>query len=241
MIYGDYHVHSTYSRDAKNSVAEQVQSAIDKGLKQVAITDHASCHTYGMSEAAMRSQISEVERVARSSKISVLKGVEANLVNQMGKIDVPKKYQEYLDIMVLGCHKSCRGGLFARMKHTKMFLATKNNIDKNTDAYIKALQENKINIVAHPNYAVPIDCVRLAKYCKEHNIYFELNGRKHCMDDATFRAVIDTGVMFILDSDAHNSVDVGNVRNGLTVMEKYNIPEAQIANLNKLPIFNKRI
>ncbi len=240
MIYGDYHIHSNYSRDAVNSVAEQVASAKAKGLRQIAITDHASKHSYGMSESIMRRQIAEVENVAKNSDISVLKGIEANIINQSGKIDVPHKYQDYLDIMVLGAHKSCRGGLFTRMAHTKMFLRTKGNIEKNTDAYIKALQENKINIVAHPNYAVPVNCVRLAQYCKEHNIYFELNGRKHCMDEDTFKAVIATGVMFILDSDAHNLDDVGNVRNGLSIMERYNIPEAQIANLNKLPLFSRR-
>ncbi len=240
MIYGDYHVHSNYSRDAESGIAEQIQSATAKGLKQIAITDHASCHTYGMSDSVMRNEIASVECEAKKAQISVLKGIEANLIDQSGKIDVPKKYHEYLDIIVLGCHKSCKGGLFARLRHAKMFGGSNKNIEKNTDAYIKALEENKVNIVAHPNYAVPVDVVRLAEYCKEHNIFFEINSRKNCIDDETFKAVIATGVMFILDSDAHRDVDVGNVRLGLTIMEKYNIPENQIANLNKLPDFSKR-
>jgi len=168
--------------------------------------------------------------------------MEANLIDQSGKIDLPKNEQDLLDIVILGYHKSSgRGtGLFGKIKHSKMRNNNAKNIELNTQAYIKALENNKIHIVAHPNYACPINVVELAKYCKEHNIYFELNGRKHCIDDNTFREVIKTGVLFLLNSDSHSSDKVGDVRLGLTVMEKFDIPEWQIANLNKLPDFSKR-
>ena len=94
--------------------------------------------------------------------------------------------------------------------------------------------------MAHIGYGAPVNTVEIAKFCKEHNIFLELNGRKNCIPDDEMREVINTGVQFILNSDAHNYERVGDVRLGLTIMEKYNIPEWQIANLNKLPDFTKR-
>lgn len=241
MLYGDYHTHSIYSKDAKSTITDNVNTAIDKGLKEIACSEHGYFHMYGMKPADFESQIREVERINAGTTIRVLKAVEANLIDQSGKIDIPRNMQDKLDIVILGYHKSSGAGFFDKRRHAKMRKLTPKNIELNTYAYIKALQNNpKIAIVAHPNYACPVDCVRLAKFCKEHNIFFELNGRKHCIDDKTFRQVVDTGVMFILDSDAHIATNVGNVRLGLTIAEKFDIPENQIANLNKVPNFDKR-
>ncbi len=242
MIYADYHIHCNLSRDAKSTVEDNIKVAESKGLKQIAVLEHCYYHMYGIQKGDLQKFVSNVDRAKRSTTISVLKAMEANLIDQTGKIDLSKSEQDMLDIVVLGYHKSAgRGtGFFGKMKHAKMRKNNPKNIELNTKAYITALENNKINIIAHPNYACPIDVVEIAKYCKEHNIYFELNGRKHCIDDKTFRQVIETGVLFILNSDAHSSDRVGDVRLGLTVMEKFNIPEWQIANLNKLPDFSKR-
>ncbi len=36
----DYHMHSTYSSDGHNTITEMCQSAVDKGIGEIAITDH---------------------------------------------------------------------------------------------------------------------------------------------------------------------------------------------------------
>lgn len=239
MVFGDYHIHSGYSKDAKSTVAQNIQVAIEKGLKEIAITDHYVYHMYGIKPDELNQIVRGIDLLNKEMPINILKGVEANLIDQKGNIDLPRSEQDKLDIVVLGYHKS-GGNIFNRGKHTKMRKNTPKNVELNTQAYLTALENNKINIVAHPNYACPIDVVRIAEYCKEHNIFFELNGRKNCIDDETFRKVIATGVKFIMDSDAHSADRVGDVRLGLTIMEKFDIPENQIANLNKTPDFSKR-
>ena len=41
-LSGDYHTHTKYSRHnhGKGTIEEQVKAAVEKGLAQVAITDH---------------------------------------------------------------------------------------------------------------------------------------------------------------------------------------------------------
>ena len=42
MIHSDWHIHSEYSYDAKNSLEEIAEAAIKQGLRRVGITDHAN-------------------------------------------------------------------------------------------------------------------------------------------------------------------------------------------------------
>ena len=49
--------------------------------------------------------------------------------------------------------------------------------------------------------------------------------------------MVKLGVNFIVNSDAHTPENVGNVQNVLDMLKEYNVPENQVANLNKLPIF----
>ena len=48
LLYGDYHTHSIYSRNhhGKGTVLENASVAADKGLKQIAITDHGFNHEF---------------------------------------------------------------------------------------------------------------------------------------------------------------------------------------------------
>ena len=51
--------------------------------------------------------------------------------------------------------------------------------------------------------------------------------------------MVATGVKFIINSDAHSVDAVGKNHRAFNLIEKYNIPQEQIANLDKLPTFKK--
>ena len=44
-IYADYHTHTVYS-DGVNTIAENVEQAILRGLKEIAISDHGMGHKH---------------------------------------------------------------------------------------------------------------------------------------------------------------------------------------------------
>jgi|LSQX01.2.fsa_nt_gb putative hydrolase len=84
MIPMDMHLHSNYS-DGKNSIEEMVCASIALGLKRICFTDHV----WKTSEW-LDAYFDEIDRcrIKYESKIDVMGGVEAKLLNTDGELDV---------------------------------------------------------------------------------------------------------------------------------------------------------
>lgn len=243
-IWGDYHTHTNYTH-GKSTVEENVLAGIDKGLKQIAITEHSFSHlAYGISRADYNLLRIDVEKMRRKygDKIDVLVGLESNLVSLDGTIDLPAEDREIVDILVVGFHK----GFKCKIKDFFGFLLPnavfrnkgKKQVEKNTQAYINALNKYDIDILAHLNCnGCKVDPVAIAKVAKEKGTYIELNGKRIKFSDEEMRGMIATGVKFIIDSDAHRAVDVGINNHAYNIVDKFNIPAEQVVNLNKIPKF----
>lgn len=243
-IWGDYHTHTTYTH-GKGTVEQNVLSAIDKGLKQVAITEHSFSHlAYGISRADYNLLRIDVEKMRRvyGNKIDVLVGLESNLVSLDGTIDLPVEDRAMVDILVVGFHK----GFKCKIKDFFGFLLpnavfrnrSQKQVEKNTQAYINALNTYDIDILAHLNCnGCKVDPVAIAKVAKEKGTYIELNGKNIKFTDEEMRGMIATGVKFIIDSDAHCPQDVGVNNHAYTLVDKFNIPLDQVVNINNIPKF----
>ena len=74
----DYHTHSTYS-DGKGTMEESVKTAISKGLKGLAITDHGPGHLfYGVKRKEIPQMKEEIQRLREAyPQIDIYFGVEA--------------------------------------------------------------------------------------------------------------------------------------------------------------------
>ena len=110
-------------------------------------------------------------------------------------------------------------------------------IERNTDAYIKAIKKYNIDIVTHPQEYVRVNLVRLAEACAENNCYLEINNKHLNITDEEIQELLKTDVKFIISSDAHKKENILRVERALEFVARNNIPEERIANLNKLPDF----
>lgn len=86
LIYMDYHTHSTFSPDSEASQEELVLSALEKGLAEIAITDHEDLDyppvDYYVGDGLDYDAYSaEIERLRDkyAGRIRIVKGVEAGL------------------------------------------------------------------------------------------------------------------------------------------------------------------
>ena len=86
----DYHTHTNYSH-GKGTPEENVLAAIEKGLRRIAISEHAGAHLfYGVRGTRLARLRREVDALARryANEIEVLMGLECNLM-AAGKCDAP--------------------------------------------------------------------------------------------------------------------------------------------------------
>ncbi len=243
-IWGDYHTHTVFTH-GKGTVEENVVSAINKGLKQIAITEHSFSHlAYGISREDYNLLRVEVEKMRRKygDKIDILVGLESNIIGLDGTIDLPKEDRGIVDILVVGFHKSfkCKIKDFFGFLLPNVLLKKKSQkqIEKNTQAYINALNTYDIDILAHLNSnGCKVDPVAIAKVAKEKGTYIELNGKRIDFTEDEIKGMIATGVKFIIDSDAHRPERVGVNNHAYLIVDKYQIPAEQVVNLNKIPKF----
>ena len=240
-FYGDYHTHTVFSH-GKATIAQNAEEAAKKGFKEIAITDHGFRHvTYNVRRRSVPEMQKQIAEAAKRYGIGVLLGMETNITGR-GKIDLRPSDFDYLDVVLCGYHKfvvpfNPRDFLhFSR----NVFFGGKRLIRQNTDLYLSVIEKHDIDVITHINYAMPVDVERIAKACKDAGTMIELNGKRINFSDDGFRAMAATGVQFIINSDAHHIDSIGNFAQPLELLKRVPIPESQIANLHKKPIFRSQ-
>ncbi len=250
LLYGDYHTHTTYSRHGhgKGTVLENASVAADKGLKQIAITDHGFNHEfYGIRRKDIPELKEDILNAREVTGVDILLGVEANLISLDGNVDVREEDYEFLDIFLMGYHRMVKTTTFRDKVYlnwandmAKIFRPSMEKINRNTTAFLKALDKYPIDIITHLNYGFETDTIAVAKMAKQKGVYVELNGKRINFTDDEILTMASEGVKFIVNSDAHRPMRVGEVNNGLDTIYRLNIPLSQVANVDKIPKFNKK-
>lgn len=238
MFLGDYHTHTVYSH-GKGLIEHNVLFALRRSLKEVAITDHGFGHmAFGVKRKKIPEMRREIEKLKiKYPQIKVYLGVEANIVSRSGKTDVRTEDKQRLDITLCGYHKFVAGMSPAFAWSNNLGFSGAKTVARNTEAYVKAIERNKIDILSHPGNFCKCDVREVARACKHFGTYFELNGKRVYLSDAEIAAAAEEGCEFICDSDAHTPKAVGVFAPQLEIIERVGIPTERIANYGRLPRF----
>lgn len=247
ILSGDYHTHTPYSH-GKNTVLENAMAAKEKGLKQIAITDHGFNHIlFGLRRRKLSALRREVEEAERLTGVKVLMGMESNLISVDGKTDMKESDLDKFDIYLAGIHSVLWYKSFKDMYRIMLanYIACKRGrkpsqkiIDATTEAYINAVKNNPIDILTHINFRCCCDLEKVASVCAEYGTYIEINTKKRHVSPEELALMASTGVRFVIDSDAHSASRVGDTRIAEEVLAEAGIPLEQIDNIDgRLPSF----
>ncbi|HWI54852.1 MAG TPA: phosphatase [Desulfobacteria bacterium] len=225
----DLHVHSIASSHAYSTILEIAASARDKGLQMVAVTDHGPAmpdgpHPYYF--ANLRVLPREIDGVR------ILKGIEANVINENGDLDLEKYYLERMDIVLAGFHYGC-----FRSNDKKVC----------TDTFLRVMENPYVDIIVHPgNPEFPIDFETVISRAAELGIPLELNnssfcgsrrGSEHnCREIASMIARFKGPV--VIGSDAHFAWDVGRFDHAIEAAAAAGIKEEQVLNTSADKVLN---
>ena len=195
-IKGDLHVHSTYS-DGASSIEEIAAAAQKRGYHYVAICDHSKSLkiAHGLDESRLARQIEEIDRINETLKgFRILKGAEVDILSD-GRLDFSEKTLEKLDLVIASIHSGF-----------------KQDKDKMTKRIIRAIENPRLDVFAHPSgrllgardpYAVEIaevmEAARRHGKALEINAYFE----RLDLDDLHCRKAKEMGIRLSIGTDSH--------------------------------------
>lgn len=237
----DLHTHTTFSGDGKGSIEDNVKSAVKKGLKTIGISEHGPGHlTYGIKRKDLPVMRAEIERLKPLyPEIEILLGVEANIINTSGKLDITAEDITYMDYFIAGYHLGVFGEnpLFALGVHGANMIgkwfhtSTKSQIKHNTDLTVKAIYENSIKILTHPGDKGAFDIGEIAKACAERGTLMEISTWHKYLTVDGIRQAAKTDVRFAISSDAHRPDRIGDCRGAVKRIIEAGLDFERVENL----------
>lgn len=230
----DLHVHTIASGHAYSTINEIVEEANKKGIEAIAIAEHGS----NMPDSPHPFYFGNIYSIPREiNGVKVFKGVEANIIDKEGNIDLGKEYLDSLEFVAAGLHPYT--GYEGEKK------------EENTEAVTNAIKNNEIDMIVHPcDSRFPINVKKLVKAASENNVILELNNRSFIPTvDGNYRGIRENAIKMAelaknkdiwiaVNSDIHHSSEVGELENSLKVakeaaLDKENIINTELSNLKK--------
>lgn len=243
-ITADFHTHTRYSH-GKGTVEDNAVNALSLGLRAVAITDHAKNHPLvGVRPEQIDVIRKDVTAVGKEYKgVSVLLGLEANIISPRGDIDVSEEDAQKLDVLLVGFH------LTAYQKKLKDYFCLPFNgftrifcknsakqIVRNTDAVIACLEKNRVDVLTHPGFRIDVDYAEIGRVCAATGTYMEISSRHRVPDREGIEQALNAGAKFIINSDAHRPVLVGKCDRALSLAEEMGLTENEVVNVSDKPV-----
>lgn len=221
----DTHIHTIASGHAYSTWNENAKTASEKGLTAIAITDHApamqhtTCHAYFANLHVIPKELYGV---------TILKGIELNILDFDGNVDMDEKILQRLDISIASLHTPC---------------LTPGTKEENTNAVLKIMEHPWIDILGHPgDPRYPLDYEAIIKKAKQTGTLLEINNTS--LIPGGFRSGSKENIAYLLQrckkeqlpvvlgSDAHFFTDIGRFDHALALLEEVAFPEELVLNTN---------
>ncbi len=227
-IRGDLHSH-TIASDGHNTIEEMALAARERGYEYLAITDHSATHGFGndVSPEELRRQIERVrEANAKIEGIELLAGSEVNILPD-GSLDYEDELLGELDWVIASVHTAFAIGEQAM-----------------TARMIAAIEHPLVDAIGHPTgrmivrrepYAIDLDAVYTAAARTGTMLEINANPDRRDLSDVNARAAARAGAMLLIDSDAHRTRTLANMRWGVATARRAWLGAEAVANTRTWP------
>ncbi|MDD5018325.1 MAG: phosphatase, partial [Eubacteriales bacterium] len=193
------------------------------GLKGIVMSDHGPAMEYAPPDFNISTYSFLPEYI---EGIRVYRGIEANIIDYKGTVDIPDKYLKYLDYMIAGIHE---------------VVISSGGKTKDTEAVIGALNNKHVDIIAHPDNpsyeldyeAVVAEAAHLGKLLEVNDHSFEY--RKGSLENAAvfIKLCKKYGVRVAVSSDAHSAFGIGRNETAIETLLQNDFPEELVVNLTQ--------
>jgi DNA polymerase (family 10) len=231
-IRGDLHSH-TVASDGHNTIEEMALAARELGYEYLAITDHSATHGFGndVSPEQLRRQIELVhEANERIEGIELLAGSEVNILPD-GSLDYEDELLDRLDWIIASAHTSF--GMDERAM---------------TERIVAAIEHPLVDAIGHPTgrkidqrepYALDLEAVFAAAARTGTLLEINANPDRRDLSDVNARAAVRAGVTLLIDSDAHRTRTLQNMRWGVATARRAWLSADDVANTRSWAEFQR--
>ena len=220
----DLHTHTVASGHDYNTIQEMAHAAKEKGISLLGISEHSMTMPGTCNELYFQN----LWNANRSYYgVELLFGVELNIIDDKGTVDMSKDLLASLDYAIASIHNTIG--------------YTAGTIAQNTAAMIHAMENPYVNIIGHPDDGrIPADYNEIVKAAKEYHTLLEINNNSlsptswrvdaHKNDKEILLLCANEDYPVLIGSDAHADHNVGAHNHALEIMKEIHFPEHLILN-----------
>jgi DNA polymerase (family 10) len=222
-VIGDFHLHTSLSGDGQSSLEEMVAAAQARGVRVMAVTDHAEGTVSGVGRDAFLDQRQKIRALqARlGDAMTLLHGVELN-IGPEGQLDYDLEFRRGFDWCLASVHDHM-------------------NLDRaaQTRRIVTAMQDPTVRMIGHLTTRMiggrpPIDLDPEAIFAaaEQTGTALEVNGALPRLDLPVdwLRRARGRDVAFMLDSDSHHADEFERLRFAKLNVERAGVDPARIVN-----------
>jgi len=222
-IRGDLHSH-TLASDGRASIEDMAAAARALGYEYLAITDHSASHGFGNAVSAdqLRRQIERIREIDDAlTGITVLAGSEVNVATD-GSLDYPDQLLGELDWVIASVHT-----------------AFSMSAEAMTARMVAAIEHPLVDAIGHPTgrllgrrapYDLDLETVFAAAAKTATMLEINANPRRRDLSDSAAAAAARAGVTLVINSDAHGTDTLGNMRWGVLTARRAWLRASDVAN-----------
>ena len=217
------HAHTIATAHAYSTVTEMCAYAASIGLEGLCITDHAPMLENGVPHPFHFSNLSMLPRVIEG--VRVIRGVELNLCDYQGGVDLNGDQLEGLEWIIASIHSPC---------------LAPSSVEKITQTYLAALENPAVDCLGHIGQARYVcDYETVVKEAANRHKIIEINNnsvnvRRGSLENCIKVAKLckQYGVNVCVSTDAHYHTMLGQFRHAMDILKEVVFPEELIVNRN---------
>ncbi|MCC7292638.1 MAG: DNA polymerase/3'-5' exonuclease PolX [Phycisphaerales bacterium] len=222
----DLHMHTTAS-DGRHSIEEMAEAAKALGYHTIAICDHSksSVIANGLTVERMKAHIKAIRKAGeKTAGIRILAGCECDILPD-GSLDYPDELLAECDWVVASIHIAQGKGGSGKLSPTQRTLA--------------AIENPFVSCIGHPtgrliNRREPmdLDMAAIVKAAADSHTMLEINAAWQRLDLKSdhARQAIAAGVMLSVNTDAHSTGDLRQMRYGVVTARRAAARKSDILN-----------
>lgn len=218
----DGHTHTLACGHAYSTLTELINEAARKNLAMICLTEHGP-DLPGAPLPVFFANYRIIPSVVNG--VTILKGIESNILDVDGRVDVPMENISSIEII-------------SASLHTPVFTPKTKN--ENTAAVLGAINNPEVDFICHlGNPVYELDYEAILQEAKKKNTLIEINNGSFFIRQGSkpnchwiANRCKELEIPIILGSDTHFASDIGNFIYADALLDEVDFPDELIVNLD---------